>query len=174
MIPLVSTTVPKPRELQRMTALAHLEAEELRMEVESEQASVSASTAARSRGASRAEYEALLERWARLTRRILQMLDAPIGVTVEQAAERLDVTAPTVRKWLREGLLRRVGGRKPVEVDPRSLIELQRALIRVRENYPARQWSRALAAYLHDRDLQGQSWVGQGRGELQRGEFVEH
>jgi hypothetical protein len=167
----MSTTVPKPRELQRMAALAHLEAEELRLEMESEQASISAS--AGSGGASRAEYGALLERWAQLTRRIVEALDAPIGVTVEQAAERLDVTAPTVRKWLGEGLLSRVPGRKPVEVDPRSLIELQRALARVREGYPARQWSKALAAYLHDRDLQGQAWVSRGRRERERGEFVE-
>jgi hypothetical protein len=69
-----------------------------------------------------------LERWALLARRILDTLDVPIGVTVEQAAERLDVTAPTVRKWLKEGLLRRTEGRKPVEVDPRSLIELRCAL----------------------------------------------
>jgi transposase-like protein len=167
----MSTTLPKPRELQRMTALAHLDAEELRLEVESEQASISAS--ADSPGVSQAEYGKLLERWALLTRRILETLDVPIGVTVEQAAERLDITSPTVRKWLKEGLLRRTEGRKPVEVDPRSLIELQHVLVRVRDSYPARQWSKALAAYLHDRDLQSQTWVTEGRGEFERGEFIE-
>jgi hypothetical protein len=154
-----------------MTALAHLDAEELRLEVEREQASISAS--ADSRGVSQAEYGRLLERWARLTRRILEALDVPIGVTVEQAAERLEITAPTVRKWLKEGLLQRSEGRKPVEVDPRSLIELQRVLTTVRDSYPARQWSKALAAYLHDRDLQSQTWVTRGRGEFERGEFIE-
>ena len=154
-----------------MTALAHLDAEELRLEVESEQASISAS--ADSPNVSQAEYGRLLERWALLTRRILEALDVPIGVTVEQAAERLDVTAPTVRKWLKEGLLQRVEGRKPVEVDPRSLIELQRVLSTVRDSFPARQWSKALAAYLHDRDLQSQDWFVKGRRELERGEFVE-
>ena len=108
-----------------------------------------------------------------LARRILDSLDVPIGVTVEQAAERLGVTAPTVRKWLKEGLLQRTEGRKPVEVDPRSLIELHRALATVRESYPSRQWSKALAAYLHDRDLQGQAWFSKGRGEFERGEFIE-
>ncbi|HEY5342178.1 MAG TPA: helix-turn-helix domain-containing protein [Solirubrobacteraceae bacterium] len=167
----MSTTLPKPRELQRMTALAHLDAEELRLEVENEQASISA--AGDPSSASQAEYGKLLERWALLARRILDSLDVPIGVTVEQAAERLDVTAPTVRKWLKEGLLRRTEGRKPVEVDPRSLIELHRALATVRESYPSRQWSKALAAYLHDRDLQSQAWFGRGRGEFERGEFIE-
>jgi transposase-like protein len=154
-----------------MTALAHLDAEELRLEVEGEQASISAS--ADSPNVSLVEYGKLLERWAQLTQRILAALDVPIGVTVEQAAERLDVTAPTVRKWLKEGLLQRTEGRKPVEVDPRSLIELQRILAGVREIYPARQWSKALAAYLHDRDLQGQASFVEGRREFERGEFVE-
>ncbi len=154
-----------------MTALAHLDAEELRLEVEREQASIGA--AADSPSISRAEYGRLLERWAQLTRRILEGLDVPIGVTVEQAAERLDVTAPTVRKWLKEGLLQRTEGRKPVEVDPGSLIELQRILASVREIYPARQWSKALAAYLHDRDLQSQPQFVDGRREFERGEFVE-
>jgi transposase-like protein len=167
----MSTTLPKPRELQRMTALAHLDAEELRLEVENAQASISAS--GDSSKVSPAEYGRLLERWALLARRILDSLDVPIGVTIEQAAERLDVTAPTVRKWLREGLLRRTEGRKPVEVDPRSLIELHRALATVREEYPARQWSKALAAYLHDRDLQSQAWFTKGRSEFERGEFIE-
>jgi excisionase family DNA binding protein len=155
-----------------MTALAHLDAEELRLEVENEQASISASPD--SSGISQAQVGELLERLARLTQRILQTLDVPIGVTVDQAAERLDVTTPTVRKWLKEGLLRRVADRKPVEVDPRSLIELQRVLMRVRDSFPARQWSKALAAYLHDRDLQSQAWFVKGREEFERSEFVEH
>jgi len=155
-----------------MAALAHLDAEELRLEVENEQASISASPD--SSGVPQAEVGELLERLARLTQRILQTLDAPIGVTVDQAAERLDVTTPTVRKWLKEGLLRRVADRKPVEVDPRSLIELQRVLTGVRDSFPARQWSKALAAYLHDRDLQSQAWFVKGRQEFERSEFVEH
>jgi transposase-like protein len=168
----MSTTLPKPRQLQRIAALAHLDAEELRMEIESEQATIGASSD--SPLLELAELSALLDRVARRTQRLLETLDVPIGVTVDQAAERLDVTAPTVRKWLKEGLLRRVEGRKPVEVDPHSLIELQRVLAGVREIFPARQWSKALAAYLHDRDLQSQAWFVKGRQEFERGEFVEH
>ncbi len=140
--------------------------------MENEQASISASSD--SSGVSHAEVGELLERLARLTQRILQTLDVPIGVTVDQAAERLDVTTPTVRKRLKEGLLRRVADRKPLEVDPRSLIELQRVLTRVRDSFPARQWSKALAAYLHDSDLQSQAWFVKGRQEFERGEYVEH
>jgi len=167
----MSTTLPKPRQLQRITALAHLDAEELRIEIENEQATINASSGSAVLG--RAELSALLDSLARLTERLLQTLDVPIGVTVDQAAERLDVTTPTIRKWLKDGLLRRIEGRKPVEVDPRSVVELQRVLSKVRDSFPARQWSRALAAYLHDRDLQSQAWVAAGRGEFERGEFVE-
>jgi transposase-like protein len=167
----MSTTLPKPRQLARITALAHLDAEELRIEIENEQATINASSD--SPTLRLAELRALLDSLARLTGRLLQTLDVPIGVTVEQAAERLDVTTPTVRKWLKEGLLRRIEDRKPVEVDPRSLIELQRVLSTVKANFPARQWSKALAAYLHDSDLQSQAWLIKGRHEFERGEFVE-
>jgi hypothetical protein len=167
----MSRTLPKPRQLQRIAALAHLDAEELRIEIESEQATISASSD--SPVLALAEFSQRLDSLARLTKRLLQTLDVPIGVTVEQAAERLEVTTPTVRKWLKEGLLRRIEGRKPVEVDPRSLIELRRVLRTVRVSFPARQWSKALAAYLHDRDLQGQAWFVKGRDEFERGEFVE-
>lgn len=167
----MSTTLPKPRELQRMTALVRLDAEELRLEIEREQASINASP--ESPDIPSATLNAVLASLAELTQRILERLDVPIGVTVEQAAERLHVTAPTVRKWLRDGLLQHTTGRKPVEIDPRSLLELQRALVRVRDSYPAREWSKALAAYLHDRDLQSQAWSIKGHDEFERGEFIE-
>lgn len=167
----MATTVPKPRQLQRMAALAHLDAEELRLEVERERANIKA--AASSAELSPEELDSFLDRLSELSRRMLSTLDAPIGLSVEQAAERLDVTAPTIRKWLKDGLLTRTAGRKPAEIDPRSLIEVQRALNSVRASCPARQWTKALAAYLHDRDLQNQNWVAEGIREVERGEYVE-
>jgi hypothetical protein len=137
-----------------MAALAHLDAEELRLEVERERASIRA--AASPAELSPDEFDGFLDRLSELTRRMLSTLDAPIGLSVEQAAERLDVTAPTIRKWPKDGLLTQTPGRKPAEIDPRSIIEVQRALSSVRASYPARQWTKALAAYLHDRDLQSQ------------------
>ena len=122
----MSTTLPKPRQLQRIAALAHLDAEELRIEIENEQATVNATTG--SGALERANLNRHLESMARLTEQILQTLDLPIGVTVDQAAERLDVAAPTVRKWIKDGLLRRFEGRKPLEIDPRSVIELRARL----------------------------------------------
>jgi hypothetical protein len=102
-----------------------------------------------------------------------QILQWPGGLTVSQSAERLDVSEPTVRKWLTEGLLEQIEGRKPVEISQRSVIKVERILQGVRENYPARHWSEALAAFLHDRDLLGQPSVVKGRQEYERGEYVE-
>jgi hypothetical protein len=83
------------------------------------------------------------------------------------------VSEPTIRKWLAEGLLERVAGRKPVEVTQRSVIDVERVLGAVRESYPARRWSEALAAFLHDRDLVGQEWAREGVEQLRRGDLVE-
>lgn len=154
-----------------MTALAHLDAEELRLEVERERANIRA--AASLAELSPEELDSFLDRLSELSRRMLSTLDAPIGLSVEQAAERLNVTAPTIRKWLKDGLLTQTPGRKPAEIDPRSLIEARRALNSVRANYPARQWAKAIAAYLHDRDLQSQGWVAEGLREFEHGQFVE-
>ncbi len=72
-----------------------------------------------------------------------------------------------------EGLLERVEGHRPVEVTQRSVIEVGRVLDTVRESYPARRWSEALAAFLHDRDLLGKEWVCEGVEQLRHGELVE-
>ena len=114
-----------------------------------------------------------MERVEELSARVQKTLDLPGGLTVAQAAERLEVSEPTVRKWLAEGLLERVAGRKPAEVTQRSVIDVERVLGTVRESYPARRWSEALAAFLHDRDLLGQGWVREGVEQLRRGELIE-
>jgi len=158
----MAPTVPKPRELQRRTALAHLDAEALLRDIECEH-----------EAGTQAVAPEVVARWAEIMKQIVDMLDTPVGITVEQAADRLGVTQPTIRRWLREGLLRRTSGRKPMEVEPRSVLELQVVLRNAREAYPDRQWTKALAAYLHDRDLQNQGWARQGREELARGELVE-
>lgn len=161
-------TLPKPRELQRMTALAQLEVEELQLAVAQERAEIDAASPDIPEATRR-----FLEVVQEVLNRLQATLDVPVGVTVEQVAERLTVTAPTVRKWLDEGLLQRVEGRKPVEIAQRSVVVTERALARVREHYPPQQWSKALAAYLHDQDLQDQDWFAEGIAALKRGDLVE-
>ena len=156
----MAPTLPKPRELQRRTALAHLDAEALLADVHGEH------------DVSGVPLD-VVARWAEIIQRIADMLDTPMGITVEQAADRLGVTSPTIRRWLRAGLLRPAQDRKPVEVEPRSVLELEAVLRNAHEAYPDRQRTKALAAYLHDRDLQNQDWVRKGREEFERGELVE-
>jgi hypothetical protein len=152
-----------PRQLRRRAALARLEAEEL----------ADAVSELRTASLSKSELERVLERVETLSVRVQKALDLPGGLSVAQAAERLEVSEPTVRKWLAEGLLERVEGHKPVEVTQRSVIEVERVLDTVRESYPARRWSEALAAFLHDRDLLGQEWAREGVEQLRHGELIE-
>jgi hypothetical protein len=70
-------------------------------------------------------------------------------------------------------LLERVEDHKPVKITQRSVIEVERVLGTVRESYPARRWSEALAAFLHDRDLLGQAWAREGLEQLRHGELIE-
>lgn len=95
------------------------------------------------------------------------------GLSVAQVAERLGVSIPTVKKWLKEDLLERVPDRSPIEVTPESVVRVEGILDRVREAYPAKRWTRALAAYLHDQDVQDQDWFKQGVESLRRGERVK-
>jgi transposase-like protein len=152
-----------PTQLRRRAALARLEAEEL----------ADAVSELRTASLSKSELERVLERVEALSARVQKALDLPGGLSVAQAAERLEVSEPTVRKWLTEGLLERVEDHKPVEVTQRSVIEVERVLDTVRESYPARRWSEALAAFLHDRDLLGQEWAREGVGQLRQGELIE-
>jgi hypothetical protein len=151
-----------PTQLRRRAALARLEAEEL----------ADAISELRTVSLSKPELERGLERVEALSARVQKALDLPGGLSVAQAAERLEVSEPTIRKWLAEGLLERVEGQKPVEVTQRSVIEVERVLDTVRESYPARRWSEALAAFLHDRDLLGQDWAREGVEQMRHRELV--
>lgn len=152
-----------PTQLRRRAALARLEAEEL----------ADAVSELRTASLSKPELERALERVEALSARVQKALDLPGGLSVAQAAERLEVSEPTIRKWLAEGLLERAEGHKPVEITQRSVIEVERVLGTVRESYPARRWSEALAAFLHDRDLLGQGWAREGVEQLRQGELIE-
>lgn len=152
-----------PAQLRRRAALARLEAEEL----------VDAVSELRTASLSKPELERALKRVEALSSRVQKALDLPGGLSVAQAAERLEVSEPTIRKWLAEGLLERVEDHKPVEIAQRSVIEVERVLGRVRGSYPARRWSEALAAFLHDRDLLGQEWAREGVEQLRHGELIE-
>lgn len=158
-----ASTTTAPTQLRRRAALARLEAEELAELV----------TELRSSSRSKAKLERALAQLEALSARMQITLQWPGGLTVSQAAERLDVSEPTIRKWLREGLLNQIDGRKPVEISQPSVMKVERILQGVRDAFPTWQWTKALAAYLHDRDLLSQPSVVKGIEQLQRRELIE-
>jgi DNA-binding transcriptional MerR regulator len=155
--------VEAPTQLRRRAALARLEAEEL-AELVAE---------LRSATRSKAKLEYAVGQLEALNARMQQTLQWPGGLAVSQTAEHLHVSEPTVRKWLTEGLLKQIEGRKPVEVSQRSVINVERILQGVRDTFPTQQWTKALAAFLHDRDLLGLPEARRGIEQLRRGELIE-
>lgn len=155
--------------MQRTAALARLEVEELQAELAASREGHDPSELAEAI----ARITALLASVSMIAERMSRTLDVPVGLSIEQTAERLQVAAPTVRKWLREGFLQPVEGRTPREVDPKSVVVVERALRAVKDNFPAQRWTEALAAYLHDQHLQQSNAFRRAVDEAQRGELIE-
>jgi DNA-binding transcriptional regulator YiaG len=146
-------------QLERQAALARLEVEELSASVDD----------ARTAGDTDQVMQALDHAIAALR----ETLNLPFGLRIEQTAKRLGVSKPTAKKWMDEGFLERVPGRSPAEVTQGSVVRVERILDDVRHRFPARSWTQQLAAFLHDRDLQGQDWFREGVEQGERGEYVE-
>jgi len=95
------------------------------------------------------------------------------GMSVEQAAAHLALTPPTVRKWVRRGVLRKLDGKPSLEVEIGSVLEVAAALDNVRASAPARLWLDNVATYLHDREFVSDDWVQAGVAAYRRGELVD-
>lgn len=156
-------------QLARHTGLARLEVEDLAREVEAHREEIKRGPVKRSR----ADTLVLMEAIAKKLDGLAQTLALSVGVTVEQAASLLEVSQPTVRKWLRESLLERVPDSRPAQLTPESVLSVRDVLAGVRERYPEREWTRALAAYLHDQDLQAEPWFREGLAAFRAGKFAE-
>ncbi len=159
-----------PKKLERCLGDVRFETESLRRLVE-RQRELLIERKRRRRGVADEAVEALCEVEQALGR-ILDVLPSSVGLSVEQAAERLEVSPPTVRKWLELGLLKRVDGRKPIKVSDESVAALQEVFSRVRAAFPERAWTAALAAYLHDRALLSSGWVQRGLEDAKAGRVV--
>lgn len=156
-------------QLARRTGLARMELEDLARTVDAHREQIKHGRSKRSSADTLARMDAIAER----LRELAQTLADSIGVTIEQAAAILEVSQPTVRKWLREGLLERVPDSRPAQLTPASVLSVRDILARVRENYPEREWTRALAAYLHDRNLQARPWLREGLAAFRAGKFAK-
>ena len=156
-------------QLARRTGLARLEVEDLARVVDARREEIKRGPGKRSSADALQWVEAIAARLEELA----QTLAVSVGVTIEQAASTFEVSQPTVRKWLREGLLERVPDTRPTQLTPESVLLVRDILARVRENYPEREWTRALAAYLHDQDLRAQPWFREGLAAFRAGKFAK-
>lgn len=120
---------------------------------------------------SRAEVLRAVEDIAEAVDRLEAEVARGTGLSVEAAAHYLDVSAPTVREWMRRGVLERRADSKPVQIDRESARTVHRALAELRARGQDRDWLAALVDYVHDvRDRRRES-VRKGLDELARGEL---
>jgi Sigma-70, region 4. len=91
------------------------------------------------------------------------------GVSVAAASERLGVSEPTIRSWVKRGALRAVPEASPVQIEPESLHQVSRVLLELRERGRDRDWLQALVDHLHDRDARKSDALREGLSQLKRG-----
>jgi len=170
--PKASSALASPKTLSRSASAVRVEAKALAQTAKREQARLEGAGRAQSDPIPRDELLVLFREFNKSLEWMAASLAAPPGVPVEQAAERLGVTGTTVRKWLRLGLIEAVPKASPQRISDDSLLALEDVFARVRETFPERAWPKALAAYLHDRELLGQEWAKAGVDALGKGRVV--
>ena len=117
---------------------------------------------------------ALLETLQGSVVRLAETLDVPFGLSIEQTADRLDVTAPTIRKWLSEGLLARVAGRrKPIEIDQQSVETVEHALKARPGELPGAQMVAGTGGLPARPDVQSTPSFQKGLEDATRGDLIE-
>jgi excisionase family DNA binding protein len=92
------------------------------------------------------------------------------GLSVAEAAAYLEVSEPTVRDWLKRGVLHRVPDSKPILVERETLRRVHRLLDELRERGENRDWLHAFADCVHDRAELRRPAVVHGREQMERGE----
>ncbi len=88
------------------------------------------------------------------------------GLSVAEAAAYLSVSEPTVRDWLKRGVLCAVPGAKPLLVERSSLRQIHRLLEELRKRGKDRDWLRAFVDYAHDMAVIRSPEVQRGLAEL--------
>lgn len=93
------------------------------------------------------------------------------GVSVAAASEQLGVSEPTIRSWIKRGVLSAVPKASPIQIEPESLHRVSRALAELRERGQDRDWLQAVVDYLHDREARKSDALQKGISQLKRGEL---
>lgn len=93
------------------------------------------------------------------------------GLPVAETARYLGVSEPTVREWLKRGVLAVVPDAKPVLVERDGLRRVHRAVEELRERGQDADWLRALLDYLDDIAVRRSPAVQQGLAEMAAGQL---
>ncbi len=102
---------------------------------------------------------------------VLSSVEHAPGVSVAAASERLGVSEPTIRSWVKRGALQAVPKAGPTQVDPESLHRVARALAELRERGQDRVWLAAVVDELHDREARQGDELREGISQLKRGQL---
>ena len=116
-----------------------------------------------------AEDERDEERRRRLVGVAERMAARDGGVKVSDAADILDVSAPTVRAWIDAGVLATVAGRSPLRVGVTSLAATKRAVDTIRQGKDDRHLLVDVLRMLRDRAVISGQDAGEGMEDLRAG-----
>lgn len=111
----------------------------------------------------------LLEQLDEIASRLEATTARTPGLSVAAAADYLGVSEPTVRAWLRNGLLSAIDGVKPIVIDPTTLRTVHRLLVELRERGKDPAWLRSFVDYVHDLSVIRSPAVQNGLAEMKAG-----
>ena len=120
---------------------------------------------------SRAEVLRAVEDLSEAVNRLETEVARGTGLSVDAAAQYLDVSAPTVRAWTQRGVLERKPDSKPLQIDRDSARRVHRALGELRARGQDRDWLATLVDHLHDASDRHSESVRKGLDELARGDI---
>lgn len=121
--------------------------------------------------ASGEDVSAAVKRIDDVVARLDGVASVPAGLPVADAATYLQVSEPTVREWLKRGVLSRVRDAKPVLIERESLRSVHRLLAELRERGKDRDWLSTFVDYVHDRAVIRSRTVQRGLAEMEAGDL---
>jgi len=101
-----------------------------------------------------------------------RLADRDSGAKVSEAAELLGVTPPTVRAWIKSGLLVAVPGARPARVDLLCLADVKRAVDLLRAHGTDRDLLAAVYRRLRDAELIESAAFKAGMADFGAGRIV--
>ena len=115
------------------------------------------------------DVSSALKRIDEVVARLDSVASVPAGLPVAEAANYLKVSEPTVRDWLRRGVLRAIPDAKPVLVERSSLRDIRHLLEELRERGRDKEWLRGFVDYVHDLAAVRSPEVQQGLADVEAG-----